>query len=83
MCWSLSLGDLVNRLGNIVHILGSERDNGETTVFSHVDAMVFLEHLHLVGVHPSIAEHANLFCDVRPVASGTWREGIEGRIKEC
>jgi len=70
----------VNCFGNVVHILGGKRDNRETTIFRHVDAVVFLEQLHLFGIQPSVAEHTDLFCDVRPVASGTWREGRgEGR----
>ena len=64
----MSLGHIVNCLGNIIHIIRGEGHNGETTIFGHVNAMVFLEQFHLVCGEPCVAEHAYLLSDVRPVA---------------
>ena len=66
----VSLGDTVNCLGNIFHIIWGEGHNGETTIFGHVNAVVFLEQFHLVCGEPCVAEHAYLLRNVRPVASG-------------
>ena len=64
----MSLGNIVNCLGNIIHIIRGEGHNGETTIFGHVNTMVFLEQFHLVCGESCVAEHANLLSDVRPVA---------------
>ena len=66
-----SLGDLMDRLGNVAHVEWGERHHGDPAVLGHVDGKLVLEPLHLLRGHPGVAEHADLVGDVGPVTSGT------------
>lgn len=68
-----SLGNLVNGLSNVVHVVWSERHHGDATILGQEDGKLVLEPLHLLLSEARVAEHSYLLCDVRPVAGGTWR----------
>ena len=61
----------MERLGNVIHVLGVESSNGDTTVHSQIDVELLNAALDLLLGQTSVGEHANLAGDVRPVAGGS------------
>ena len=61
----------MERLGNVIHVLGVESSNGDTTVHGQIDVELLNAALDLLLGQTSVGEHANLAGDVRPVAGGS------------
>ena len=61
------MSNIVERLCDIVKVVGVEPSNGDTAVHRHVDAVFLTEFVHLVFVQAGIGEHTNLAGGVAPV----------------
>ena len=55
-------------LSNVIHVLGIESSNGDTTVHGQIDVELLDAALDLLLGQASVGEHTNLAGDVRPVA---------------
>lgn len=64
-----SVGDLVEGLGDVVDVVGVEAGNRDSSVSGHVDGVLFLELLDLLGAETSISKHTDLGGEVTPVVS--------------
>ena len=56
----------MERLGNVVQVLGVETGDGDTAIHGHVDVVLLAELVHHVLVEASEGEHANLVGHVLP-----------------
>ena len=65
----LVLGNLMESLSNVIHVLGIESSNGDTTVHGQINVELLNAALDLLLGQASVGEHTNLAGDVRPVAS--------------
>ena len=65
----LVLGNLMESLGNVLHVVGVKSSNGDTSVHGQVDMVLLDASLHLGLGEAGVGEHTNLAGDVRPVAS--------------
>ena len=65
----LVLGNLMESLSNVIHVLGIESSNGDTTIHGQINVELLNAALDLLLGQASVGEHTNLAGDVRPVAS--------------
>lgn len=55
--------------GNVVQVVSVQTGDRNTTISSHIDVVVVLEFVDLLGGETSVGEHANLAGHVAPVVS--------------
>ena len=65
------LGGSMHGLGQVTHVAGGNASDGDPAVLGQVHAVLLGDLLHLLGGHAGEGEHANLVCDVLPVAAGS------------
>ena len=61
------MGYGVEALSDVVDVFGVKTSDGDTSIHSHVDSVLFTEFVDHLGVKTSEGKHANLACDVSPV----------------
>lgn len=59
--------DVLDAVGNVIHILGRDAANRDTAVLSHVNTVLLDHRFTLLNGKTCEREHTNLRCDVRPV----------------
>jgi len=65
---SFVVHNILNALGNVVHILGGQAADGDSSVLGHVDVMLLDHSLGLLGGKAGEREHTDLSSDVGPVS---------------
>ena len=56
-------------LCNIVQVMSVQTSNRDSSISCHVDVVIVLQGVYLIGRQTSVSEHANLGGDMRPIVS--------------
>ena len=64
--------DVLDAVGNVIHILRRDAANRDTAVLSHINAVLADHCLALLHSESSEREHANLCSDMAPVSWHTF-----------
>ena len=60
--------NVLDAVGDVVNVLGGDTADGDTAIFSHVNAVFFHHRFALLYGQAGEGEHSNLSGDMRPVA---------------